>query len=327
MRRRLPSIQRAAAVGVAALLGASASCGDGGNGGADPWSTLAALPIAVADAAAEVVEDTVLLVGGESGSAELPVQAYSPTADTWAVRRPMPVAHLHAAAASMNGRIYLFGHAALGGDSARVSEYDPAADAWTPRAPMPVGRFLAAAAAVGGRIYVIAGVVNGRAGAVESDLVSEYDPGADAWVAKQPMPTARHGAAVSVLSGRIYVLGGTTLYDPATPLQTVEAYDPATDTWTSRKPMPIGRDGAVAGSVGGRIYVAGGGNVGSLRATHAYDPERDTWEGKMPMPSWRDEPAAAVYADRLIVFGGATDAGPSHDVEAYDPGRDRESLE
>lgn len=35
-----------------------------------------------------------------------------------------------------------------------------------------------------------------------------YDPSANAWTHKAPMPTARHHAASSVIDGKLYIIGG-----------------------------------------------------------------------------------------------------------------------
>ena len=53
---------------------------------------------------------------------------------------------------------------------------------------------------------------------------------ADTWTKKADMPTARAGLSTSVVSGKIYAIGGEG--------GTVEEYNPVTDTWTKKTRMP-----------------------------------------------------------------------------------------
>ena len=64
-----------------------------------------------------------------------------------------------------------------------------------------------------------------------------------AWTTKTPMPTARYGLGVGVLSGGVYAVGG---YDGTTFLNTVEAYSPSSNTWLSKAPMSTPREGPVS---------------------------------------------------------------------------------
>ena len=64
--------------------------------------------------------------------------------------------------------------------------------------------------------------------------VEEYDPTTDTWTRKADMLTAREFLSVSVLGGRIYVIGGgSNLY--AAGLSSVDEYDPAT-VWKANHP-------------------------------------------------------------------------------------------
>jgi len=83
-----------------------------------------------------------------------------------------------------------------------------------------------------------------------------YDPAADRWVPRAPLPTARSGIAAAVLGGRIIVVGGESTSGT---FDQVEAYDPGRDGWSSHASMPTARHGLGAAVVGGRIYVIAGG--------------------------------------------------------------------
>src|SRR5678816_1505497 len=76
---------------------------------------------------------------------------YDPAADSWKALAPMPIRRGAAAAATVNGKIYVVGGAALPAGQAdgmvhpaqrhqvlgTVEEYDPATNSWRERRPMP----------------------------------------------------------------------------------------------------------------------------------------------------------------------------------------------
>jgi hypothetical protein len=182
---------------------------------------------------------------------------------------------------------------------------------------MPAPRVAAVAAVVDGIICVIGGYCEGALTKVEA-----YNPRADTWTPKAPMPTARSNACAGVIGGIIYVAGRGNA------LSTVEAYDPRTNTWTTKAPMPTGRLGAAAGVIDGILYVAGGHSTGPgarlLNVVEAYDPQSDTWSTKAPMtigPTGRYLAGAAVLDGMLYVAGGVG-ARLRNPVEAYDPKTD-----
>ncbi|MBI4278354.1 MAG: galactose oxidase, partial [Armatimonadetes bacterium] len=88
------------------------------------------------------------------------------------------------------------------------------------------------------------------------DVNEEYDPAANAWRPRAPLPTHRSGIAAEVLGGRIYVFGGEA---PEGTFKENEEYDPAADRWTARAPLPTPRHGLAAVRLADRIHVIGGG--------------------------------------------------------------------
>jgi N-acetylneuraminic acid mutarotase len=57
-----------------------------------------------------------------------------------------------------------------------------------------------------GKVYLIGG---DDAAGVELSLNEEYDPGADTWTTRAPMPTPRNDAMGAAVAGKVYVIGGS----------------------------------------------------------------------------------------------------------------------
>jgi N-acetylneuraminic acid mutarotase len=237
------------------------------------------------------------------------LEEYDPATDTWRTRASMPTARVYLGAAAVGGRLYAIGGRRLAEALALVEEYDPVADAWRARAPMPTARMGAAAAALNGRVYVAGGDPTGSpADGPYLTTLEEYDPAADAWRSRAPMPTGRRSLAlVAGANGRLYAIGG---YDGAA-LATVEEYDPTTDTWRSRAPMPTRREyPAAVAAPNGRVYAIGGrGDLGvefeDVATVEEYDPAADAWLARRSLRLARAGPGATTAGGRLYVVGGA----------------------
>jgi len=199
---------------------------------------------------------------------------------------------------------------------------------------MPSKRGSALAAAVDDKIYVIGGastIPGSKETAVypthphmSVGTVEEYDPVANTWRERSAMPTPRNHAAIGVVDGKIYVIGGrvgAAFIGLASDISVVEEYDPTTDQWSApRARMPIARSALGAGVYGGRIYVAGGEYqdphmMATFRAVEAYDPASNTWTEMPPMPVSRHGLAVGVIGNRLhVVSGDVQSAGTGVEV-------------
>jgi N-acetylneuraminic acid mutarotase len=264
------------------------------------------------------------------------VYEYDPAANRWTKKKPMPLPAHHVAFAELGGKIYAFGGFVPPptGPPAWVPidnawEYDPAADSWRALAPMLTKRGSPVAATAGGKIYVIGGAATAP-GATDPGIhparrhitvgtVEEYDPATNTWRPRTPMPTPRNHAAVGVVGGKIYVIGGriaAAFISVASNTDVVEEYDQAMDTWGPvRARMPTARSAVAWGVHGGRIYVAGGEfqderMMVAFRALEAYDPAANGWSVLPRMPIPRHGLAGAVVGNRLhLVSGDVQSAG------------------
>jgi N-acetylneuraminic acid mutarotase len=200
---------------------------------------------------------------------------YDPATDEWKALAPMPTKRGAAAAAVIDGKVYVVGgattpagtdepavlpgrpHLAVG----TVEEYDIATNTWRQRRPMPTARNHLLVGAVSGKIYAI----GGRIGAAfiglasDTDVVEEYDPTADLWRIKARMPTARSAIAGGVHGGRIYVAGGEMQdTQKSATFRAFEAYDPASNSWTVMPGMPVSRHGMAGGVTGDVLHLVSG---------------------------------------------------------------------
>jgi N-acetylneuraminic acid mutarotase len=282
------------------------------------------------------------------------VYEYDPATNRWTKKHQMALPSHHVAFTTYRDKIYAFGGFVLPESSPpgwlpinNAWEYDPGTDTWKALAPMPSKRGSALAAVVGDKIYVVGGatiIPGSKETAVfpthphmSVGTVEEYDPATNTWRERSAMPTPRNHAAIGVVNGKIYVIGGrvgAAFIGLASDISVVEEYDPATDQWSGpRARMPIARSAIGAAVYRGRIYVAGGEYqdphmMATFRALEAYDPASNTWTEMPPMPVSRHGLAVGVIGNRLhAISGDVQSAGTGievstgeHDAFEFSPG-------
>jgi len=276
------------------------------------WTQGTAMPSSRTEVAVAEMEGKIYVVGGFGGERDLEI--YDPAADRWSRGAKFPREVHHAAAVGVNGKLYVVGGFVHDwAPTNAVYEYDPGADSWRLRAPMPTPRGALAAAAIDGRIHAVGGVGAGRIGRQTNSNAHEvYDPAADKWTARAPLPTPRDHHAVAAEGGKLYAIGGRIDGDYGRNLAANESYDPATDRWTPRAPLPTARSGIAASVLGGRIVVVGGeGSSGTFKEVEAYDPKVDAWSAHAPMPTARHGLGSAVLGGRMFVISGGPTPGAS----------------
>jgi N-acetylneuraminic acid mutarotase len=217
-------------------------------------------------------------------------------------------------------------------------------------APSPVANEEWDSAVAGGKLYLFGGnpVAEGGKQGAPPGRVLEYDPAADRWTQKKPMPQPAHHNGVVGYNGKIYVFGGGVQRKPGGPTQYPTnnswEYDPVADTWRALAPMPVARLGAVAVEWAGKIYVMGGaGNYPGLEneplggenphrvldLNHMYDPATNTWTVRQTMPTPRNHMFGGAVNGKIYLIGGRVGSmqvvtGSTTDlVEEYDIAADR----
>ena len=203
---------------------------------------------------------------------------------------------------------------------------------WSAGAPMPVPLAGHATAVHAGKIYVFGGDEPG--GLCCSDGVYAYDPVANEWTTKQPMPQSYFhsapesslGSGAHTIGDKIYVVfaNSSVLYD-----NRLSAYDPVADQWSPRAARPTYREGFASAVVNGLLYVIGGigevdngpGDVGSADELKShveiYDPATNSWSTGTPLPMALVSARACVFGNDIYVFGGGSDARLERSILTY----------
>ncbi|WP_343793137.1 Kelch repeat-containing protein [Brevundimonas kwangchunensis] len=162
-------------------------------------------------------------------------RVFLPAEGRWETARPCPMARNSAAAAVLDGAIWVAGGRTVsGGGTGRLDRYDPQADHWDTLAPIPrsyaannqVGGGLAMAAA-NGKLVAFGGEwfrprAQGGGGGVFAETWI-YDPATDAWTQGPDMATPRHGLAAAAVGGVVYAIAGGAVVSGGRAVGTVEA--------------------------------------------------------------------------------------------------------
>lgn len=131
---------------------------------------------------------------------------------------------------------------------------------------------------------------------------------AQVWSEGPALTRPRADAAVAVLGGQLYVIGGRSM--AGYPLGSVERFDPATGAWTSVEELREERYAAAAAALGNRIVLAGGREDGGVTDdVEEYVPGEDDWESFQSLARARQGHGAVVLSGRLYVLGGASGGG------------------
>lgn len=295
---------------------------DAAKPGSSAWSLRRPLPFGIADAPSTSYGHEIFVFGGYGvtpGDVKSCVLRYSLDEDVWSVKKSMSKPRWGAAAASHEGRAYVFGGVVglpgyLTHDlpaSKAVECYEIAEDSWTTLKPLPKelrGHGLMAVT-VQSMIYLF-----------KEASTFEYDPSNDSYLRRANAPIPRRWATCACvklgLENSVHIIGG---FDSSV-WRVTDAnycYLPKSDEWIGpRAPAPyralgVTRDNPVWQ---GRIYFGFGHRKPDMfyNEMHIYDPEKDSWTGPLPRAIFpRDGVACAVVDDWLYVIGGRSEPNDS----------------
>lgn len=255
------------------------------------WPPLAPLPegrhhIALAESGGKIYG-----IGGFPGAipnwrAHATVFVYDVQANRWSPGPSLPQARAEGVVASIMGRIYFIGgrvptsptaaHISEHTDTRRGDALDLRSGRWEPIADAPSARNSAAAAVMDNKIYVVGGrqmvtQADGRQRPVNVSTLEVYDPVANRWETKAPMPQAQGGLAAAAFDGKLYAFGGEQFIPTSKVFADAWVYDPKTDRWSALPAMPTPRHGHGAAVVGNRIFLMGGGEKVGVAASRVQE--------------------------------------------------------
>lgn len=186
----------------------------------------------------------------------------------------------------------------------------PGSGAWRARADLPTGVWGAATAALGGYVYALGG--DDDEDGTATTKVMRYDPVANTWTPRAPLPIAISYQRATAAAGRLYVLhpAGTVMYQ----------YNPTADEWTETAPPSGGRGGAALVGYGRKVYAFGGSFNNS---SEVYDPASNSWSpiAALPFAMFPSLGTAVVVGDKIVLL--AFDNTTTKHLMVYDPATDQ----
>ncbi|MCW4005241.1 MAG: hypothetical protein NWF04_01380 [Candidatus Bathyarchaeota archaeon] len=178
----------------------------------DSWQTLTPLPAPKEGVQANVVDNKIYVLGGNSSENYV----YDVAADSWAEKASMPVvpqlnSGWSCVSAVISGKIHVLG---LNSEGAFHLIYDPDANTWSSGALNGVA-YASAAVTTGinapKRLYVFSAAYTVWELNPPPVTTAVYDPTSDAWGSGASMSTERANTGVAVVKDQLYVIGGETL--------------------------------------------------------------------------------------------------------------------
>jgi N-acetylneuraminic acid mutarotase len=292
----------------------------------DTWTSGAALPTAVASAAAAVLKKEIYLVGGNDATEVVAdVQIYNPATNTWSTGVSYPVIISGASAAVVKNVLYVFGGSQGEGlPTNAVYAFNPKTKTWTAMANMPTARWLTAAVVEKNIIYVIGGIAS------PTDYlatVESYNPATNTWTEETPLLEDTQGPAAGLLGTTIMVTDGAN--QPGQITGASMGYDATNNTWERLAVDPEARVLSCYGSIGANFYDAGGylNNAGpATTVNESFNLSKGYGQGLWtttlaPMPQGIFDGSSAVYNKQLYCIGGFAywNGTPINNVQIYQP--------
>jgi N-acetylneuraminic acid mutarotase len=241
-----------------------------------PWESVADLPVATQDNAADVDNGVLYSAFGyTSPNDTADLYAYDTTAAAWSKKASAADTREAPAHGFIGGKWYISGGwGSTGNPDAKTEVYDPATDSWASAANNPVPLAGSASAVIGGKLFVVGGCT---ASACGSTTVQSYDPAADAWSSAADYPEPISWESCGNIAGTLYCAGGAS--DDGTVAHGY-SYDPAADEWNPIADLPTDLWGSAYTAANGRLLIVGGVTDQSSTVTnegYGYDPISDEW--------------------------------------------------
>ncbi len=250
-------------------------------------------PTALTGHAGAVVGNRMFVCGGmglaNEGHYFREASLVDPVTGSW---EPLPEpshARGMAAAAELNGSVYLAGGLAWSNDTLRsVERFDLAKRTWSNVPALATARSRFCLVALGGRLYAVSGMNAAGLHPLNTATVEVYDPSRNAWSPAGALNHARHGFACEAYGGRIYVFGG----NDSESARSAEVWDPRSGKSVDLPAMPVGRGFCGIVRLGERVIVFGG------RSAHGHPSAFDVVARR-----WSEVGAPDIEINRCVAIG------------------------
>lgn len=248
------------------------------------------------------IGDALYLAGGYSSAGGVALGKtlwrYDFTTLTWQQKTSATLARSRHSAATVGGKLYLFGGTSDGGSTllADLTRYDPATDTWQTLQVGPSARAWSGFVELGGDLYVVGGGSGVSGGGKD---LWRYTVATNKWAQLADMPAAVGFPIAAAIGKKIYVAAGSVLY----------IYDSEKNTWSTGASPIVSVSLAGGAAVSGFLYTVGGtgspaGETGTYNLVQEYDPATDKWRRLANLPVARYMLSAAEYNGSLYIYGG-----------------------
>ena len=274
---------------------------------AQPWQTLANLPVDLAFPVVVELNGNIHVMGGGASSVASDLHLrYTPSTDTWDTLAPVPYRAQQPAGAVVNGKIHFCGGGFpnTGTPLDLHYYYDPDSAQWYQAANMPVPTAIHKAVSLDGKMYVLSGQPNRY-------LCEYYDPVSDSWTQLNSLPDQNFWyGAIAATGQTIYRFGGGGYLSP---VNLAHRYDKLNDTWVPLPVLPEALHAPAGVTINDSLIVYSGGYLSAVTKDKVwiYNTNAQTYTLSDSLPAARNYHSMVKVDTCIYSVGGYNISFPS----------------
>ncbi len=230
------------------------------------------------------------------------VYIYDIESNTWSSGAPGGVARKEAAAAEVDGKVYVWGGHNDTETLNSIDIYDIATDTWSSGSSGGTGRHGLQGHALSGKIYFWGGMTDDTS---IQNIVDIYDPSTDTWSSGSSGGELRAYHASELVDGKIYIWGG--MLDSVGPSEKLDIYDIGSDSWGAGSSGGDAKSYSTMVGYGGRLFIYAGysySQMDKMNDLWMYDIGKDQWTLVVYGSNPRQGHTATQYNGNIYFYGG-----------------------